>query len=173
MSPIIPDDKNWTFVLDSTCSECGQDVRRTSPSDVVSELPSVVERYLAVLERPAARIRQREDRWSEQEYVVHVAEVFEVMTQRLELMMDLDAPTFPNWDQDAAAEAGKYNELEPQRAAEQLRTAADRFAATLWNIESSDYQRTGLRSNGSAFTIATLAQYAWHDVLHHLWDLDA
>ncbi|MGR6900166.1 hypothetical protein [Glutamicibacter sp. BSL13] len=40
-------------------------------------------------------------------------------------------------------------------------------------ISPHEYSRKGLRSNGAAFTVASLAQYAWHDVLHHLWDIKA
>ena len=33
------------------------------------------------------------------------------------------------------------------------------------------WQRTGRRSNGSAFTVESIGRYHLHDVVHHLWDV--
>lgn len=173
MSQIVPDGKDWTFVLREVCSECGQDMRGLSPQDAVEQLPGVVERYAAVLDRPEARTRNNPARWSDQEYVVHVAEMLEVMSGRLDLMLEQSDPGFPNWDQDEAADRGGYNDLEPAQAAQMLRAAADSYAAKLSGITPEKYSRRGIRSNGSSFTVKTLNRYAWHDVVHHLWDLNA
>lgn len=171
MSQIIPDDKNWTFVLESVCAECSYDVRDVSPEDVVAQLPEYVEHYVPFLMREEARTRINPQRWSDQEYVVHVAEMMVVMNQRLDLMLSQTDPTFPNWDQDQAAEEGNYNSLSAAEAEQKLRSAAADYAAKLQSIEPSLYSRKGLRSNGAAFTVETLTQYAWHDIVHHLRDL--
>lgn len=173
MSPIVPDEKDWTVVLSAPCSECSHDVRHSDPEDIMAQLPEQIDRLVAVLDRPAARERQNPSRWSDQEYVVHVAEMLQVMVQRLNLMLSQDAPTFPNWDQDRAADEGDYRALEPAVAAQRLRAAASDFNTRIQGISPQDYTRRGLRSNGAAFTITTLLQYAWHDVLHHLWDVRA
>ncbi|WP_404289405.1 DinB family protein [Glutamicibacter arilaitensis] len=173
MTEIIPDDKNWTFVLESVCTECHHDVRQVSPAAVIEQLPQLVDRYLLALHRPQARERTSPTRWSDQEYVVHVADMLVTMTRRLELMSTKEDPTFPNWDQDQAAEKANYNALEVDEAAARLRAAASLYSNRLARISSTDYGRKGLRSNGAAFTVTTLNQYAWHDVLHHVWDLKA
>lgn len=171
MSQIIPDDKDWTVVLKEPCHECAQDVRSATPEDIVGQLPQKVDRLLSVLDRSTARERPDPARWSEQEYVVHVARMLQVMVHRLNLMLTEDDPVFPNWDQDQDAIEGNYNLLAPDRAATELRESATDFAARLQGISPHDYHRKGLRSNGAAFTIVSLAQYAWHDVVHHLWDV--
>lgn len=173
MSGIVPDQKNWTFVLDSLCPECEYDVRSVSLRDVIEQLSHGVERYVKVLDRPQARVRTNPARWSDQEYVTHVAHMLVIMNQRLDLMLTKDEPTFPNWDQDLAAEQGNYNALEPMDVISQLREAAKNYANKLDAIPASSYSRRGLRSNGSAFTVQTLNQYAWHDFVHHLWDLES
>lgn len=173
MSQIVPDDKDWTFVLREVCPECGVDVRDLSVQETAAQLRQVLEKYQAVLHRPQARKRSSSTRWSDQEYVVHVAEMLAVMEGRLDLMLEQTDPGFPNWDQDAAAEQGKYNALGAGQAAQKLRTAAEAYAAKLEGIRPEKYSRRGIRSNGAAFTVETLNQYAWHDVVHHLWDLDA
>lgn len=173
MSEIIPDDKNWTFVLDSTCHECHHDVRHVSPRDVIELLPQIVDRFQLVLQRTNARIRSNPARWSDQEYVIHVADMLMVMEHRLELMAANDSPTFPNWDQDQAANNGNYNSVAAQDAKIRLQAAAGKYSRRLASFAPEDLTREGLRSNGSAFTVTTLNQYAWHDVLHHVWDLKA
>ncbi|TAP25960.1 MULTISPECIES: DinB family protein [Micrococcaceae] len=172
MSEIVPDQKNWTFVLDSVCPECQVDVREVTPKDVIERLPSGVQRYVTALHNPAARVRKNPARWSDQEYVTHVAHMLVIMTQRLDLMLGQDEPTFPNWDQDQAANEGNYNALTAGDVTAQLETAASNYAEKLGSIGAESYSRRGLRSNGSAFTVESLNQYAWHDFVHHLWDLD-
>lgn len=39
-------------------------------------------------------------------------------------------------------------------------------------MREEDWERRGLRSNGSEFTVLTLAQYFLHDVVHHLHDVN-
>ena len=46
------------------------------------------------------------------------------------------------------------------------------MAASFARVKESQWGRTGLRSNGSEFTVLTLAQYFLHDVAHHLADVD-
>jgi hypothetical protein len=38
-------------------------------------------------------------------------------------------------------------------------------------VEGDQWERTGRRSNGSVFTVRTLAVYFLHDVEHHLADI--
>ncbi|MFJ2620986.1 DinB family protein [Glutamicibacter sp. NPDC087344] len=173
MSQIVPDDKDWTFVLQEKCNECGAEVSGVSVNSVVAQLPEVVQRYRSVLDRPNARTRSSATRWSDQEYVVHVAEMFEIMSGRLDLMLDQHEPTFPNWDQDVAADQGNYNTLSTSQAVDKLQAAAQTYGGKLANIAPEKYSRKGMRSNGSAFTVESLTQYAWHDVVHHLRDLKA
>ena len=40
-------------------------------------------------------------------------------------------------------------------------------------VSGEDWDRTGVRSDGSVFTIATLGRYHLHDVFHHLHDVSA
>ena len=51
------------------------------------------------------------------EYGAHVRDVHRKMAERLELMLTEDAPTFPNWDQDATAVEDRYGEQDPATVA--------------------------------------------------------
>ena len=55
---------------------------------------------------------------------------------------------------------------ELSRAAEQIARRFDAVPATAWD-------RTGVRSDGSAFTVESLARYFIHDPVHHLHDVGA
>ena len=95
-----------------------------------------------------------------------------VFTERVDWMLRDDGPEFPNWDQDAAAVAARYHEQDPGAVAEVRDAAADvrdAFAA----VEGEQWQRTGVRSDGSEFTVETLGQYFLHDLAHHLVDVGA
>ena len=69
------------------------------------------------------------------------------------------------WDETAcyAFRAEEVDELE--------RAAAD-FAYAMDAVTPAQLDRPGRRSNGSVFTVRTLAQYYLHDVVHHLHDVD-
>jgi hypothetical protein len=52
-----------------------------------------------------------------------------------------------------------------------LGAAAEQLAAHFDGVEGAAWQRTGRRSDGAAFTVATFGQYMIHDPIHHLYDV--
>ncbi|KNH17043.1 methyltransferase type 12 [Arthrobacter sp. ZBG10] len=170
--PIVPDEKDWTWVLSRPCPECTFDFASTTPATVPGSIESMLPRWRAVLRRPDATERPNETTWSALEYACHVRDVFSVFEQRLGLMMGSDDPLFANWDQDQSAIDSDYANADPAVVSAELtaegRQVADAFAA----VRESDWDRTGTRSNGSKFTVLTLSQYFLHDVVHHLHDVD-
>lgn len=168
-----PDSKDWTWVLDSVCDECGQDVRDLDPGTIAGLVRDSVPRFAVALRQPDAGTRPAPQVWSPLEYCAHVGDMYEVMNRRLELILGQDEPTFPNWDQDEAAVRNNYAAFSPGLVAERLLATAEAFAVTLDSMGGAQLERTGFRSNGSVFTAATLASYAWHDAAHHLHDIGA
>ena len=167
----IPDSKDWTWVLDGACDECGHDVRALDPGQIAGLVRGSVSLFTMALQRANAGARPSPQVWSPLEYCAHVGEMYVVMTQRLELMTSQELPTFANWDQDEAAIRNNYAQLAPEYVAGQLRRSAEAFAGALEALADTQITRRGCRSNGSVFTVATLSQYAWHDAVHHLHDL--
>jgi hypothetical protein len=88
-------------------------------------------------------------------------------------MLREDAPAFPNWDQDATAVATRYHAQDPAEVAAELRDAATDVQDAFASVEREQWQRTGVRSDGSVFTVETLGQYFLHDLAHHLADVRA
>jgi hypothetical protein len=172
---IAPDDKDWTWVLERTCPECGFAAGSVAPSTVAALVRESTDRWIAVLDTPVEHLRARPDptRWTTLEYAAHVRDVLRLYRTRLALMVDADDPLFANWDQDETALAERYNEQDPAIVAVELHEAGLALADAFGAIDGDQWQRRGRRSDGASFTIATFAQYMIHDPIHHLWDVDA
>lgn len=170
---IEPDTKDWTWVIDRRCPECGVDVSRLSPAEVAASVRDLTPRWVGALNRPDAATRRSATTWSVLEYGCHVRDVHRLFRERLRLMLTEDSPTFANWDQDATALTGRYHEQEPAAVAAELAASATVMAQTLDAVREQELERLGLRSNGSRFTVATLARYYLHDVAHHTHDIGA
>ena len=170
---IEPDTKDWTWVLDRPCPECGYDAATTDPSGVGDAVRAAVPRWQAALARPDARQRPQPTVWSPLEYGAHVRDVLRIFDERLRLMLAQDDPLFANWDQDATAVAERYDLQDPALVSDELAAAAAVIAADFDAVPADAWDRPGRRSNGSVFTVASFAVYFLHDVVHHLWDVRA
>ena len=170
--PIVPDEKDWTWVLSRPCTQCGFDPSTVTPSTVPGSVESMLPRWRAVLRRPDAAERPDGNTWSALEYACHVRDVFSLFDRRLNLMVTVDDARFENWDQDQTALDSDYAHADPAVVSAELTAEGEQVAASFARVEESQWGRTGLRSNGSEFTVLTLAQYFLHDVVHHLADVD-
>jgi len=169
--PIVPDTKNWTWVLEARCPECSFDARSVAFADVPDLIRSNAAAWPAELARPAVRTRPDDATWSPLEYAAHVRDVFRTFEQRLALLLTQETPTFPDWDQDATAVADRYHEQDPTVVAQEIREAGERMASAVAAVPEGLLGRAGLRSNGSRFTVDSLTRYTLHDPIHHLHDV--
>ncbi len=166
------DDKDWTWVLQRRCEQCGAEVGTVAREALGERFFVAAEEWVAILEEnPAVEARPAPDVWSPLEYGAHVRDVYAMAGERLGLLLTREQPVFANWDQDEAARAGRYAEQDPEEVADALEAAAQRLVGEVAGIEPGAWSRRGTRSNGSAFTVETLLQYTLHDVVHHLWDV--
>lgn len=171
MTAMNKDTKDWTWVLERECPECGLASARVGPRDVGALLRDSADRWTRVLARPDVGDRPDQATWSPLEYGAHVRDVHRVFLGRLELMLREDDPLFDDWDQDEAAELGEYASQDPAVVAEDLAAGGQRLADAFDAVAADEVERPGRRSNGSSFTVRTLGQYLVHDVLHHLHDV--
>ncbi len=170
---ITPDGKDWTWVLERACPDCGLDTPTVVREDVPGLVRANAAAWLEVLagEDAGLRRRPRPDMWSALEYACHVRDVFRLFDLRLALMLDREDPLFPNWDQDATAVAERYGEQDPKTVAADLAGAAEILAAAFEGVAGEQWQRTGNRSDGARFTVESFSRYLIHDPLHHLYDV--
>ena len=171
MMAITPDTKDWTFVLEKPCRECGFDVRSFPRGEVGRMIRDNVELWRSELSNPDVRRRPSDDVWSALEYGCHVRDVYRLYEQRLRMMLEEDDPAYPNWDQDATAIEQRYGEQDPSKVTEELADAGQALADLFDTVEGSRWERTGTRSDGARFTIETFARYLIHDPVHHIWDV--
>jgi hypothetical protein len=171
---IEPDTKNWTWVLERRCDECGFDARAFPREHVGALVREQVPHWQSVLRRPGVSTRSRPDRWSPLEYACHVRDVFRVYDGRLARMLAEDGPAYANWDQDATAAAERYGEQDPETVAGELAAIASVLADRFDSVTTdAQWRRSGYRSDGAAFTVETFARYFVHDLVHHVWDVGA
>ncbi|MEM8619901.1 MAG: DinB family protein [Actinomycetota bacterium] len=170
-----PDDKDWTWVLDMTCQECGHDVRTFDREQIGTLIRENARDWQQVLRRDDGELRTRPDPnvWSPLEYAAHVRDVYELYDTRLALMLGTDGAHYPNWDQDDTAVEQNYNAADPATVATDLLGRAEELATRFDGVDGSQWDRTGYRSDGAAFTVESFARYLIHDPIHHLWDVGA
>jgi len=154
-----PDDKDWTWTLQRPCPECGFDTAAIEPVAI------------PVLARPDAATRPAPTTWSPLEYACHVRDVHQIFRERLELMLAENDPAFANWDQDASALAERYWEQDPAVVATEVTETGEALADAYSRVGDDQWDRTGVRSNGSTFTVESLGRYVLHDLHHHVWDV--
>jgi hypothetical protein len=173
-STIPPDYKDWTWVLERSCPECGYDTRTITGADAAELVRRIAADWRGLLQAGATvGVRPRPDKWSTLEYGCHVRDVFRVAQFRLGLMLTQDDPAFGNWDQDETAVRDNYGGQDPLAVARQLEEEADRVAVLLKGVQPDQWRRSGRRSDGAVFTVDTFARYVVHDPVHHLWDVGA
>ena len=171
--PIVPDDKDWTWVLTRPCPECGLDLRTVEAAAVAGRLRQNAAAWEALLDHPRAGRRPFDGQWSALEYGCHVRDVFRRFQVRLALLLEEDDPTFANWDQDVTAIEDRYGDQEPTIVAQEIAEAAAVLADQLDAVAGDQWQRTGGRSDGARFSVDTLVRYLLHDPVHHVWDVEA
>ena len=170
---VPPDAKDWTWVLDRPCPECGLDTRTVDAVAVAGLIRANAVEWDAVLRAPDVRHRPAPQVWSPLEYGCHVRDVYRLYDRRLRLMLDEDDPLYPDWDQDATAVEQRYGEQDPDRVRAELRQAAATIADRFDSVTGDRWQRPGRRGDGAHFTVATFARYLLHDPVHHLHDATA
>ena len=169
---IVPDTKNWTWVLERPCPECGFDASTWRAEDVGAAIRAQPAVWSGLLQHPRAAERPSAAQWSATEYGCHVRDVFRLFAHRLERMLLEDAPEFENWDQDVTAIEDRYDIQRPNDVLAGLVPAGEHLADVIASVATQQWERTGHRSDGATFTVRTFLLYLLHDPVHHVWDVE-
>ena len=170
--PIAPDTKDWTWVLERVCPECGFDVRSYPKQETGTMIRENASRWAELLAHPESRRRPSAEVWSGLEYGCHVRDVYRLYDERLAMMIEQGNPLYPNWDQNEAALEKNYEKDDPTTVADDLSIAAHRLAERFDALSDEDWKRMGTRSDGANFTVETFARYLVHDPIHHVHDVE-
>jgi DinB superfamily len=169
---IEPDTNDWTWVISHQCPECGFDGSTVEHTDVAGHILADADEWPRRLSTADATARPRPTVWSALEYGCHIRDVHRIFNERVTMMLGQEDPRFPNWDQDATAIDDDYGSQDPVSVTSELVEAARAVADSYERIPPDAWSRRGIRSNGSEFTIASIAVYHLHDVVHHAHDVD-
>ena len=167
------DDKDWTWVLQRPCPECGFDSKSLAVAQIGAQARSAMASITSRLRSGDAAQRPSEQVWSPLEYGCHVRDVCHVFSERLHLMLAEDDPQFANWDQDETALTERYWEQDPSVVAVECESAVAEIAERFDAVRDEQWSSPGTRSNGSVFTVETLGRYFVHDLMHHVHDVTA
>jgi hypothetical protein len=168
---ITPDTKDWTWVLERPCADCGFDASTIQDASVGALIRQNVSAWPEVLRRPDVAVRPDETTWSPLEYSAHVRDVYRLFRVRLELMLSQDDPTYANWNQDETAIAERYGEQDPGTVGRELVDAGLVLADAFDRVSGDEWSRPGRRGDGARFTVSSFGKYLLHDPRHHLWDV--
>ena len=170
-APVPPDTKDWTWVLERRCPDCGFDAASLPREEIGERLLAASAELGSALGGRTARQRPAPAIWSPLEYACHVRDVCRVFAQRLHRLLTEDDPAFANWDQDATALADDYQSQDPDVVSRQLRAESRTLAGAWQTVPADAWERTGRRSDGAVFTVERLGQYLVHDLVHHVCDV--
>ncbi len=168
---IEPETKNWTWVLERKCDECGFDTRSFPPEEIGRLSRLAAEPWPELLAHPLARVRPDATCWSALEYGCHVRDVFRLGCYRVGRMLHEENPRFDNWDQDETAVAERYDLQDPVTVAVEILAEADALADVYDTVTPDQWNRPGMRSDGSPFTVESFGRYFLHDPMHHIVDV--
>ena len=169
----MSDGRDWTFVIDGPCAECGYDGSKVAATDVAARLRAAAATYRSLLQRgDLVTRRPSPEVWSALEYGCHVRDACRLFAERATKMIRESDPEFLNWDEGETAVADRYSEQDPAKVAYALAVEAGKLADLFDKVTGATWQRPGRRSDGATFTLDTLSRYLLHDVAHHIHDVE-
>lgn len=158
------------------CAECGYEWGG-SPEDavvVIGGFPDRLSRLLAGLGLgdgdDRLRARPGVDVWSPLEYLAHTRDAIGWYAGRINRVVNEDRPTLEPFDWDAHTAAQRYHDRRLDDVLASVRATCAGLAAELGSVTA--WAREGIGSDGSARTVAQLADRAAHEAQHHLRDIE-
>jgi hypothetical protein len=150
------------------CTECGFDwnIDRPTAIGLVAQAPQDAATALARINDPEER---HGERWSASMYVWHLVDVLRIGTERLLTLTYDPSRGIACWDENALAEARRYQQLSPAVGLTVLRSAAREWVQTAKSAAGDvEVRHPQFGSLGAPEIIRRNA----HEVQHHLLDIN-
>ena len=167
---IVPDTKDWTWVLAAALPGVRLRHRSASPA---RPSPAMLRENAAAWPARAGRGRRRRarpapDTWSPLEYGCHVRDVFRLYDYRLRLMLDRGRPAVPELGPGRDRRRRALRRAGSGRRCGRAGRGRRAPGRPVRRVTGDQWERTGRRSDGAAFTVESFARYFVHDPVHHL-----
>lgn len=168
-----PDTKDWTWVLERPCPECGFNSPEYGSDTFAFHVDGAAVFWHSLLTSGDASVSARPEptTWAPLEYACHLRDLLSVFDERFDQMLREDSPEFTDWSGDDAAVAGDYQSADPRAVAEELTANAAAVSLRLRLVQDDEWERVGVRGDGVRFTVDSLARYLLHELIHHEWDV--
>jgi hypothetical protein len=155
------------------CRECGFRYALTGPEligAVGSTLGQLREAALAI---PVELRRQRTapEVWSPNAYCAHLADATELIEGRVRRIATEDRPFLRGYDQDAAAEAGRFDEVAMKPSLDRVDAAVAGFLSVIEGLPASGWDRQGVHEEAGPIRLRDIAHDMPHELIHHTGDL--
>jgi hypothetical protein len=155
------------------CRECGFRYA-LSGTEIIQTCTSasgeVRDSALAVPERLRAR-RIAPAVWSPNAYCAHLAEDTELIEDRMRRVATEDRPWLHAYDQDTAAERGKFDDVPVEGSLQRIDGAVGRFVALIAGLPEEAWQRVGVHEEAGEVLLRDIAHDMPHELVHHAGDL--
>lgn len=142
------------------------------PLTVQAETPAKLERLVKGL--PSSRLRERPapDKWSAAEILAHLADAELVTAWRIRQILGAPGTPIQAYDQNSWAAAGHYEQRDPQKSLQIIRTLREANLALLKSLAPEQWKQYGLHAERGEESIERIARMmAGHD-LNHLKQLE-
>jgi hypothetical protein len=150
------------------CAECGYDweITRQDAIELVAQAPDGVAGAITAIEDS---MRRTGDRWSASMYVWHLVDVLRIGTERLLTLAHDPGRGITCWDENALAEARRYQLLSPAVGLIVLRSAAQSWATTAALVPADLQVR---HPQFGLLGAVEIVRRDAHEVHHHLMDIN-
>ncbi len=169
MAHALAEETDWLFHIWEGCAVCA--FEPVSPDRIPGRIRDTIPGWWDALHRPHPRRRPEPGRWSTLEYACHILDISEVFSDRLVRVLAADGAVCPRFDGEAAASERGYGVRDPDETADALERELERVAQQFIDVPDTAWNRRGRRSDGVAFTVASMSNHFLHELHHHLHDV--
>jgi hypothetical protein len=155
------------------CRECGFRYSLSGPG-IVRVCTDGVRGFRAAALAIPVELRGRRTApavWSPNAYCAHMADAAELIEGRVRRIATEDGPFLAAYDQDAAAEKGRFDEQPIEPSLQRIDSAVSRFIDVLSNLDGGGWARSGNHEEAGAIRLVDIAHDMPHELTHHAGDL--
>lgn len=153
-------DCGFRYALDATSAASAAEQGVVAVRDAVSVTPDALRSR-----------RPRPEVWSINAYTAHLVEVGDLVLGRVRAIAESDRPHLPAYDQDAAADAGRFDERPAEESLPKLEAEVQAYAAYLRGLPQVGWRRVGMHAEAGEVRLCDIAHDLPHELTHHAADI--
>lgn len=155
------------------CGECGFEYNQSPAAVAIATANGLAEVQAALAQVPEAMRGQRPARevWSVNAYMGHLADVGELVSERVRRIGTEERPFLLNQDQDARVADLGYDAVPANDSLVRLVPAASAFQLQMQSLPEGAWDRVGVHSTAGEVRMGQVAHDLPHELHHHAQDI--